>query len=613
MTMKKSYSICMHLEIFACIWLLNVMQVSLCSPLNFSHRKILTSRLSSGVVLREEPKFVVIDNGIVRVTLSKPGGFVTGIKYNGVENILETKNDDEDRGLHGANFSVITKNEDQVEVSFNKKWNISMKDNIVPLNIDKRFNYMAVSDNIQRIMPTFQDRQNSQALAYPEAVLLTKTSNPKLRGEVDDKYQYSMDRKDSKVHGWISQNSAMGIWVIRPSDEFCTGGPFRQELTSHAGPCLLSMFTSSHYLGKYKNTKYEEPWKMVFGPVYIYLNSNSTADKQALWNDAKRQMSTEVESWPYNFTQSKDFSYSDKRGTASGQITIINEGNSKLANGAYVGLAAPGDVDSWQFETKGYQFWTQADNEGCFTIENIRVGTYNLYAWVPGFVGNYKYGENITITPGSNIKLGVLNYESPRNGPTIWEIGYPDRSAAEFFVPDPESTLTNKLFINQPTEKFRQYGLWERYTNLYPTEDLVYNVGTSNCSRDWFFIHVPRNTGKDVYKPTTWQITFELETVIQTGNYTLQLALASATEAEIQVRFNDPNAKRPLFTTGLIGKDNAIARHGIHGIYWFYTIDVPNDVLVNGKNTIYLTQTRVAAIFHGVMYDYIRLEGPTST
>ncbi|KDP41146.1 hypothetical protein JCGZ_03640 [Jatropha curcas] len=121
------------------------------------------------------------------------------------------------------------------------------------------------------------------------------------------------------------------------------------------------------------------------------------------------------------------------------------------------------------------------------------------------------------------------------------------------------------------------------------------------------------NTGKDVYSPTTWQITFELQTVIRTGNYTMQLALASASEAEIQVRFNDAAAKRPLFTTGLVGKDNAIARHGIHGIYWFYTIDVPNDVLVDGKNTIYLTQTRVAAAFSGVMYDYIRLEGPTST
>lgn len=48
--------------------------------------------------------------------------------------------------------------------------------------------------------------------------------------------------------------------------------------------------------------------------------------------------------------------------------------------------------------------------------------------------------------------MGDLVYDPPRNGPTLWEIGYPDRSAAEFYVPDPSPDLVNKLFINH-TEK----------------------------------------------------------------------------------------------------------------------------------------------------------------
>jgi len=40
--------------------------------------------------------------------------------------------------------------------------------------------------------------------------------------------------------------------------------------------------------------------------------------------------------------------------------------------------------------------------------------------------------------------------------------------------------------------RFRQYGLWEQYSVLYPENDLVYNVGTSNYSKDWFFAHVTR-------------------------------------------------------------------------------------------------------------------------
>jgi len=44
-----------------------------------------------------------------------------------------------------------------------------------------------------------------------------------------------------------------------------------------------------------------------------------------------------------------------------------------------------------------------------------------------------------------------------------------------------------------------------------------------------------------------------------------------------------------------------------------YGIDVPGSQLVEGKNTIYLTQARSDGPFQGVMYDYIRFEGPRGT
>lgn len=46
--------------------------------------------------------------------------------------------------------------------------------------------------------------------------------------------------------------------------------------------------------------------------------------------------------------------------------------------------------------------------------------------------------------------MGDLVYEPPRDGPTLWEVGIPDRSAAEFYVPDPEPQHCNKLFVNHP-------------------------------------------------------------------------------------------------------------------------------------------------------------------
>ncbi|PKI61471.1 hypothetical protein CRG98_018154 [Punica granatum] len=360
-----------------------------------------------------------------------------------------------------------------------------------------------------------------------------------------------------------------------------------------------------------------EPWKKVFGPFLVYLNSDPhQGNYSALWEDAKRQMLIDAESWPYNFTQSEDFPPSSQRGTVTGQLLIRDRYISKKdlwADSAYVGLAAPGEAGSWQTETKGYQFWARADTSGSFTITNVRAGAYNLYAWVPGTVGDYKYETTVTVTPGSLIKLGSLVYESPRSGPTLWEIGYPDRTAAEFHVPNPSPLLLNKLYVNLKPDWFRQYGLWERYGELYPEDDLVFTVGTSKYQKDWFFAHVTRNKGNSTFEPTTWQVKFELRDVSPKETYTLQLALASATFSEIQVRFNDPKMGKPLFTTMLIGSDNAIARHGIHGVHHFYSIQVPGSYLQKGSNTLYLTQARARGLFEGVMYDYLRLEGPPNS
>ncbi|XP_020273524.1 probable rhamnogalacturonate lyase B isoform X4 [Asparagus officinalis] len=483
-----------------------------------------------------------------------------------------------------------------------------------------KFQYMALADDRQRIMPMPDDRLpgRGKQLAYPEAVLLVNPINPELKGEVDDKYQYSIENKDNKVHGWISFDPPIGFWQITPSDEFRTGGPIKQDLTSHVGPTTLAMFVSTHYAGADLALQFRggEYWKKVFGPVFMYLNSSWIfTDPQLLWEDAKIQMQIEVDSWPYNFPFSEDYPTSEQRGCVTGRLLVSDryiDDEYIYAGYAYVGLALPGETGSWQRESKGYQFWTRADAFGEFSISNVRIGDYNLYAWVPGFVGDYRFDATIMLTAGCIIDLGDLIYEPPRDGPTLWEIGVPDRSAAEFFVPDPNPNYVNRLYINHP-DRFRQYGLWERYADLYPDGDLVYTIGESDYTKDWFFAQVTRKSGQSSYLSTTWQIRFQLDPVDQNGNYKLRIALASASYSDLQVRVNDLNANPPHFWTGIIGKDNAIARHGIHGLYWLYDVDVRGSWLVEGTNTVFLTQAMNTSPFHGIMYDYIRLEGPTNS
>ncbi|CAN0913218.1 Rhamnogalacturonate lyase [Linum grandiflorum] len=404
---------------------------------------------------------------------------------------------------------------------------------------------MAITDEIQLIMPTEADREAGTPLAYKEAVHLTKpVSDPGLKDQVDDKYEYTLEKKDLKVKGWISDSAKIGFWILAPSDEYMNGGPKKNDLTCHCGPTCIVIFTSIHTFGLDLLTEYRngEAWKKVFGPVFIYLNSEG--DRSALWQNAKSQLEKEIQMWPYSFVQHADYVPAAKRAAVSGQLLVD-------------------------------------DN------------------YVPGVVGSFRHSQLITVQEGNDIKLGQVTFKPPRSGPTLWEIGIPDRSANEFFVPDPDP-------------QYRQYGLWTRYAELYPKDDLVFEVGVSNYSKDWFFAHTLRGDGK-MYNPTPWKIVFDLPEVSPTGDYTLQIALAAAEMTNTYVYVNDINAKRQHYATGGVGTDNAIARHGNHGLYRFFSAALPSKLFVKGKNAIFLKQARPSKYaYSGVMYDYIRLEGPPS-
>ncbi|KAE8820607.1 rhamnogalacturonate lyase-like [Hordeum vulgare] len=455
---------------------------------------------------------------------------------------------------------VVSASEEQVELSFMSTYDPSRL-NSVPLNVDKRlvmltggsgfycyaifehagdwpaidvsearlvfkldpttFNYMAVSDGIQRYMPGPADRDAHRAvplpLAYKEAVLLVNPSEPQFMG--------------------------------------------------------------THYIGNDMMAKIEagEHWKKVMGPVFIHLNSNP--QQGALWEDAKAQAELEVSKWPYSFPESPDFHKAGERGFVTGRLLVRDRypgADVDVPAGlACVGLAAPGQPGSWATESKGYQFWTRASaTGGTFAIGNV---------WVPGVPGDYMRMAPVTVEPGGAVALGDLVFEPPRSGPTLWEMGVPDRSAAEFFVPEPNPRYLSKLFV--AGDRYRQYGLWERYAELYPAGDPVFTVGVSNHSKGWFFAHVTRKTGNGENAPTTRRI-----------------ALAAAHMSKLMVQ---------VFVTPVFGDDNAIARHGEHGRWWSFEFPIDGRLLVQGENTISVTQARALSVFVGVMYDYIRLEGPS--
>jgi rhamnogalacturonan endolyase len=143
------------------------------------------------------------------------------------------------------------------------------------------------------------------------------------------------------------------------------------------------------------------------------------------------------------------------------------------------------DAGSWIHDARFYQFFNDGTEDGKFTITKIRPGKYTLHATADGVLGDYAKAD-ITVEPGKTLDLGKLVWTPVRYGKQLWQIGYPDRAADEFFKGDGSN-----------------YWLWGwnlRYALLYPN-DLTYTVGKSDWHKDWFFEEVPHATNLSFVNP----------------------------------------------------------------------------------------------------------------
>src|ERR1017187_1614995 len=151
---------------------------------------------------------------------------------------------------------------------------------------------------------------------------------------------------------------------------------------------------------------------------------------------------------------------------------------------------------------KPYQFWVQSDANGNFTIPAVIAGNnYTLYAFGPGVAGTFMSQHqtggnppilydlpaspfNVTVTGGATNNLGTVTWTPARVGATVFEIGYPDRTAKKFrhgddwWVGDVGPGPTNPMPV---WSKFLEYSF------DFPNGP-NYIVGQSRWSTDWNFI-----------------------------------------------------------------------------------------------------------------------------
>jgi rhamnogalacturonan endolyase len=437
-------------------------------------------------------------------------------------------------------------------------------------------------------MPTAADYAAASPTGIAEVVLL----NTGVRtGKYDSKYEYSANYADLGSYGHASNTNLIGAWLVLGSHEYFNDGPTKNDLTA-ADRIIHQHFGMNHYNGSAINVAAGESWRKIFGPFLFYMNSCPTG-ANACWADAKAKAQSEQTVWPYSWlTANSEYPLTTGRGTVTGRF-VVNDALKPTVSGAnaWVGVAQADPGINWQYDTKHYQYWVKSDANGNFSIPNVRPGTYTLYAFTNGAVGEYSQAS-VAVTAGGTTALGSVTWNVTHPGGSIaWEIGVPDRTAKEF--------------RHGSTDYFEPYK-WDLYGTEFPNP-LNYYVGTSNWAVDWNYAHSPYPSTLVTWP---WRINFNLASVPASGNATMTFAFASSDHSRMDVYVNDDVTLFASFYPNE-GGGNALIREGIHAKYGLNYLAIPVSRLRVGANTITLVEGRTAdGIQDHFMYDYVNLEMP---
>ncbi|MGC3991192.1 MAG: polysaccharide lyase family protein [Chthoniobacteraceae bacterium] len=531
---------------------------------------------------------------------------------------------------------------------------ITLRPNIYAGSI---FNWMSVDANRNKLMEVSSGSTTITCPTSPvENYLWT---NGVYQGLYEDKYKYSANLYSLLGWGWSSVTTTnpvftgknIGIWNLNPSSEAYPAGPLNRSLMEHIGTTILNVYTGNYYgLGSDGTLNAAEVWSKTYGPYFYYLNNVSTSitdptqASQALYADALAQGAAEKSAWPYSWFSNSNYVAASGRGTVTGQMVISDSGNPNAsAANLWVGVvqqntASPNyDFQEW---TRPYQYWVKTDANGNFSIPNVIAGTnYTLWAFGPGAAGTFmsqaQTGGNppliynlpttpfsVTVTGGSTTALGTVTWTPSRSYPTVFEIGYPDRTAAkfkhgdDFFIGDPGAS---------PTAPSAVWTKFMEYPNDYPSGP-NYLVGTSRWATDWNFIQPSVYSSTNTWNTSSSNITFYLPTGTSTaGNASLYLGLASDYYAAMIITINGKNVSTLSGLTGTPttsvpstgyyvgygGSDGSI-REGNNGAFSDERLTFPASVLNTGTtaNTINIAFRQIGGSYFAdhAMYDYIRLE-----
>ena len=513
------------------------------------------------------------------------------------------------------------------------------------------FDWVCVDPYRFRQMASPNDTTVAVTGAPPEVMQFTSGI---YNGTTGCKYSYSEPLGPANAYGWASTTTRYGIWQTFPSHEYLDGGPMHRELTAHLGNTLLDMFGGGHYgFGSTPTVPAGAEAFKVFGPAFIYANQyggtavNVSAYAQALFADAQAQAAAEQSAWPYAWFNPQPpagisgalYPQKPARGGVSGTLAINDPYDAGASPaGLWVGLAPDDGGVDFQQQYLTYQFWVQTGPGGAFSIPNVLPGTYDLWAFGPGAAGTFHQAA-VTVVAGQASALGTLTWTPPRLGPTVWQLGVPDRSSEEFNNGEhgvaPYGGVLPAYAGGAPYNSPTQWAAFFAYPDQYPN-GVSYTVGVSSDASDWNYCQ-PTMLNAAAYVGSASKIYFNLAQAPAAGAQArLYIAFAAVASAACILTINGvvQTGAVTVSTDGVNAASVAnpstgfypanvsfdvITRLGSNGAWGDAIYNFPATSLKAGMNEvdIGMRPTGGAGSGNGFEYDYVRLEmtgySPTPT
>ena len=505
------------------------------------------------------------------------------------------------------------------------------------------FNWMSVDAARNRLMEVTPGQPSVGVLNAPVEVFLW--TGGIYAGQYEDKYKYSANFGDQRVWGWSSVGPGglnVGLWNVSASVEYHNDGPVKRELMEHIGTTILNMLNSTHYGSGVNDANWAagEVWTKVNGPYFIYCNNitntmtNMTQAASALYADALTQAAAEQTAWPYSWYSNANYAPAAHRGTVAGQMVINDVDNPNAsATGLWVGVVqqpvTEDGIYDFQEWMKTYQFWVKSDTNGNFTIPNVIAGSnYTLYAFGPGAAGTfqsqYQNGGNspntfnlpatpfsVTVQGGVTTNLGAVTWSPTRVGPTVFEIGYPDRMGDKFRHGDDYWVGDIGPSPTSPSP------IWSKHLE-YPFDfpnGPNYAVGQSIWCTDWNYVQPIVVNAAGGFDDSSSTITFNLPSAPASGaSASIYLALASDFQGAIILQVNGEYVTSDTGYYANYGgsgdESDTTIRQGIHGAFSDNRTTFAGGLLQAGQNTITISIRQVGGSYFAdhAMYDYVRLE-----